>query len=163
MMILYFGLQEIRRFIRFHLSTNWRLVLLCLFGLQPIKLRWVINICFLRVIIIYTYWGLYDDIVLRSTRNTSIYQVSFVHHRKNSAYITNNHHKTFLITKIWINSSCDFSKAIFCCRHWIYYLFRSFYFPDVLKKKRSHRANIERRVSVMGRPIVWAITKTKRC
>ena len=88
-----------------------RASVLCLFILQPIKLRWVINIFLLRVIVICTYWGLYYDIVLWSKRHTSIYQVSFVHHHKillmSQIIITN----VFISHKFRINSFVWFFKS----------------------------------------------------
>ena len=62
-----------------------RVCVLCLFGLQPIKLQWVINICLLYVIVRYTWLGLLRDIVLLSTINKSFYYVS----SQNSTYLRN--------------------------------------------------------------------------
>ena len=46
-----------------------------LFGLQYLKLQWVINICLLYVISRFTWLGLFAFIVLWSTTNTSFYHV----------------------------------------------------------------------------------------
>ena len=48
-----------------------------LFGLQPIKLHWVINICLLYVNTRYTFWILFSAIFLVSTANMSFWYVSF--------------------------------------------------------------------------------------
>ena len=57
---------------------------LCLFGLQPINLRWVINLrrvinrCLFWVIARYTCWGFSAVILLKSTPNTFYYPVLFL-------------------------------------------------------------------------------------
>ena len=83
---------------------------------------------------------------------------------QNSTYLTNNHHKTLLITQIsnksllWYfqrpfsatdNESTTFSKASTV--------------QTQPKKRRPHRANIERRGSIVGCPIMRAITTIERC
>ena len=57
-----------------------------------------------------------------------------------------------------------FSKAIFCCRYWICYLFKIFDCPDGAKKKRRpHRANIEIWGSIRSQTFVWDIITTEMC
>ena len=81
---------------------------------------------------------------------------------QNSAYLTNIHHKTFYHTNFESIPFVIFSKSIFLCRYWIYYLLKIFDCPDASNKKRCpHRADIELRGYIVVPLIVLSIATTK--
>ena len=108
---------------------------LSIFGLQPIKLRWVINICLLRGMFRYIYWGLFAFIILWYRTNTSFYYVLLL-------IIT----KICLFHKLQINFIVIFCNTIICCNQGH---LRPSESVDIL-----HKANIEIRGVIRVRPIV---------
>ena len=95
---------------------------LCLFNLQPQKLRWVINIYLLYVIARYTWLGLFAIIVLWSRTNTSFYYFSIF-------IIT----KIYLSHKFWINLCVIFCNTIFAVDKYKYSLLKA-----LITKKHNH-------------------------
>ena len=110
--------------------------LLRIFGLQPIKLQWVINICLINVIARYTWLALFADIIFSYTTNTQFYYVSIL-------FIT----KLYLSHKFRINCFVIFCNTMFCCRQVHLRPPESF--------NHRHKANIEIHGSIRGQLIVF--------
>ena len=97
--------------------------LLCL---QSLKLRWVINICLLYIISIYTWWGLFSAIVLKSTTNTWFYYFSLL-------IIT----KRYLYHKFRINCFVIFCNTIFLLHTSTSMTFRNLQSPTQIKHLKT--------------------------